>query len=462
VFPWYGDIIVGVPAYDRYPALAQLEESTDRLAAAHAEVGVWTPGASRAGCPIRCIEIPGGAHQALLVAMPHPEEPVGALALEYLLPLFADGLAAELGFSISAVKAADPDAVRLNEPWFGEPYDLTGFLLRAYRPPSFDQFEWTFPVEHKRYAFTRPLPEAAAVMAVIDRRPLDFYAPLHNASFSGAYFYLSTEDPPLQDELAAVMAAVELPPDCGEPEMPYMRRLAPGVYRNISLVDDYEYCAAYGADPAAVLSCGTSSDAYAEARWGCFSMTAEVPGFTSPRIADTSPAGISRREAKLRGIETQDRLSRWLHERYVRAAPRLTGESPWQRTVHAYLDDVADDLRAERTQAETEPAFAAEATVAQLFDQAYLRELRTLSLVGQFAAMVAAEPRRDDVLGELRAEAVEEVRTRADRLATAAGLQAPPVRALVQCQVAALLCGLVATRDRYRPSRPRPGSPRAV
>jgi len=460
VFPCFDEIVAGVPAPERYLHLAELEASTDGLAAAHPEIEVWSPGSSRAGRPLRCIEIPGGPHQALLVALPHPEEPVGTLALEYLLPLLADGLAAELGFGFSVIKAGDPDAAVLNEPWFDDPHDLAGFLLRSYRPALHDQFEWTFPVEYKRYAFTRPLPEAAAVMDVIGRRPLDFYMPLHNATFCGAYFYLSAEDAELQAQLAAVLEAAGLWPDCGEPEMPYLRELAPGTFRAFSLSDDYEYYAAYGADPAAILSYGTSSDAYAEAMWDCFTLVAEVPYFTSPRIADRSPAGITRREAKLRGIEAQDRLSRWLHERYVTAAPRLTTETPWQRTVHAYLSEVKDDLRAERTQADTDPVFAEEATVAQLFDQAYLRELRTLEVVGRFAAMVAAEPQQDDALRDLHDEAVAEVRTRADRLATAGGLQAPPIRALVQCQVAALLCALVATRERYRPARPRPTAPR--
>ena len=91
-------------------------------------------------------------------------------------------------------------------------------------------------------------------MKVIDRRPLDFYMPLHNSDFSGAYYYLSAEDAVLQDELAAVMAAAGLPPDCGEPEMPYLRRLAPGIFRAFSLADDYEFYEAYGADPAVVLT----------------------------------------------------------------------------------------------------------------------------------------------------------------------------------------------------------------
>ena len=462
MFPCFDEIVGGVPAFERYLTLGELEQSTDRLAAAHPEIEVWSPGASRAGRRLRCLEVPGGPLQALLVALPHPEEPVGTLALEYLLPLLADGLAAELGFNFSVIKAADPDATLLNEPWFDEPYDLTGFLLRVYRPPLHDQFEWTFPASYKRYAFTRPLPEAAAVMTAIARRPLDFYMPLHNSDFSGAYFYLSDGDERLQQELAAVMAAAGLPPHRGEPEVPYLRTLAPGVFRAFSLADDYDFYEAYGADPTVVLTSGTSSDAYAEAMWDCFTLVAEVPYFTSPRIADQSPAGLTRREAKLRGLEAQEQLSHWLNERFAEATPRLTAETPWRRTVHAYLAEVEDDIRAERVQAETEPEFAEEATVAQLFDQVYLRELDTLARVGQFAGMIAAEARQDDVLLALHDEAVTEVRMRAERLAAAGGIEAPPIRSLVQCQVASLLCALVATRDRYRPARPRPAEPGAA
>jgi hypothetical protein len=445
-----------VPEYDRYPLLDELETSTDAFAAAHPAVEVWQAGASRACHPIRCLEIPGGPLQALLVGVPHPEEPVGALLLEHLLPLLADGLAEELGFGFSVVKVGDPDAMRLNEAWFAEPYDLAGFLLRAYRPPLADQFEWTFPMEYKRYSFTRPLPEACAVMKAVHRRPLDLYMGLHNSNFSGAYFYLSGEDAALQEELAAVMAAAGLPPHCGEPEVPYLKTLADGVFRAFSLSDDYDYYEKYGADPAVLLTGGTSSDAYAEAVWGCFTLVAEVPYFTSARIADKSTAGLTRAEAKLRGLDVQQQLATWLLERYVLAAPLLTLETPWQRTLHAYLSSVKDDLRAERRQAETEADFAREATVAQLFDSLYMRELDTLSRVGHFANMLAAEPEQNDVLVDLRAEAEAKVRDRAPQLASAGGLEPVPIQTLVQCQLAALLCSLVAVRERYRPAHPRP------
>ena len=147
-------------------------------------------------------------------------------------------------------------------------------------------------MEYKRYRFTRPLPEACAVMEVVHRRPLDLYMGLHNSNFSGAYFYISEED--------------ELPPHCGEPEVPYFRTLAEGAFHSFALADDYDYCEAYGADPAVLLTCGTSSDADAESVWDCFTLVAEAPYFTGGRIADTSPAGLTRGEARLRGSCSAD------------------------------------------------------------------------------------------------------------------------------------------------------------
>jgi len=80
--------------------------------------------------------------------------------------------------------------------------------------------------------------------------------------------------------------------------------------------------------------------------------------------------------------------------------------------------------------------------------------------VGHFANMLAAEPEQSQALADLRAEAEAKVRERAPQLASAGGLEPVPVRALVQCQLAALLCTLVAVRERYRPAHPRPSTAR--
>jgi hypothetical protein len=461
MYPRYDDIVAGVPEYERFLSLDEVEASTDRLLAAHPGVETWTAGTSRGGHELRCLEIGDGPMRAALVGVPHPEEQIGSLVLEYLLPLLAGtDLAERLGFRFSVIRAIDPDGMRLNESWFAEPGDIAGFLLRQYRPAFVEQFEWTFPIDYKNYAFAKPLPEARAVMSVVDRAPLDFYVGLHNAYGSGGYFYVSHDIPALNDDLTAVLAAAGLPPHCGEPEMPYLRAFRDGIFEAFDLRDDYEYFERYGVEPAAAIQGGNSSDAYAQGAWDCFGLTAEVPYFTSPKAGDTSPAGVSRGEAVRRGIDIEREYAAWLHERYVEAASELTGESPWQRALHAYLASRNDDLRAETEMVAREPRFAEEATVAQLFSSVDLRELDVLSRLGHLAGMAAAEPRASAALAAIRAAAEEKVRTRVPQLAVAGAIEAVPVRTLVQAQLAALLCALDAVRERYRPAHPRPAAPR--
>jgi hypothetical protein len=457
VFPRYDEVIAGVPAYERYLPVDEIEASTERFLTEHPAVGSWRAGLSRGGHEIRCLEIGDGPLRAALVGVPHPEEQVGSLVLDYLLPLLVEtDLAERLGFRFSVVKIIDPDGMRLNERWFDDPGDIPGFLLRQYRPAFVEQFEWTFPIDYKNYAFSKPLPETRAVMAVVDRAPLDLYMSLHNAHVSGGYFYVTHDDPTLNDDLGAVLAAAGLPPHCGEPEMPYLKSFRDGIFEAFDLRDDYEYFARYGVEPAAALQGGNSSDAYAQAVWDCFTLVAEVPYFTSPKTGDRSPAGIARGEAVLAGIEVERELARWLLERYVDAAGHLTAESPWQRALHAYLMGVNDDLAAETEMVARESCFAEEATVAQLFSSLYLRELDLLEHVGHLASMAEAELQQNDVLAAVRAAAEEKVRTRVAQLTVAGAIQAAPVRTLVQAQLAALLCSLDAVRERYRPSRPRP------
>jgi hypothetical protein len=462
VYPRYDDVVAGVPAYERFLTVDEVEASTDRLLGAHPALQAWTAGTSRGGHELRCLEIGEGPLRAALIGVPHPEEQVGTLVLEYLLSLLVEtDLAERLGFRFSIVRVIDPDGMRLNEPWFGEPRDIAGFLLRQYRPPFVEQFEWTFPIEYKNYAFTKPLPEARAVMAVVDRAPLDLYMGLHNAYGSGGYFYVTDDDRALNDDLAAVLEAAGLPPHCGEPEMPYLTAFRDGVFEAFDLTDDYEYYERYGVEPAAALQGGTSSDSYAAARWDCFTLVAEVPYFTSPRACDRSPAGLARGEAVLRGIEIERRHAAWLHERYVEVASELTAESPWQRALHAYLASRNDDLCAAEEMVAREPRFAEEATVAQLFSSVEARELDVLSRAGHLASMAAAGPAGNGTLAAVRAAAEDRVRSRVPQLAAAAAIEAVPIRTLVRAQLAALLCTLDAVRERYRPAHPRPAAPRA-
>jgi len=68
MFPRYDDIVAGVPAFERYLPVDELEASTDRFAAAHPEVEVVAVGAWRRGHEIRCLELGTGPLQTLVQA----------------------------------------------------------------------------------------------------------------------------------------------------------------------------------------------------------------------------------------------------------------------------------------------------------------------------------------------------------------------------------------------------------
>jgi hypothetical protein len=459
----YDDILTQIPEYGSFLTVDELEASTDDLLAAHPEVRAWQCGTSRAGQAMRCLEVGDGPLRAVLAGLPHPEEPFGTLVIEYLLRLLVEtDLAERLGYRFSIVKAADPDGARVNEPWYGSPYDMDGYLDRVYRPATYDQFEWTFPFAYKGYAYTKPLPEAAALKAVIDAAPLDLIMCLHNSGFSGAYFYISEDDDDLRGALTEAATNAGLPLHRGEPEVPYLVTLGDAVYKQFGLREEYDYLVENGQNPAVVLDSGTSSDDYAAALWDAFSIVAEVPAFTSDKAGDVAPAGVTRAEAKLRGIAAEQGHVDWLRARYPEAAARLSRETPWLRTVNSYLVHAKTDLAAERRLVAENPEFEREATVAELFDSVYLRDLATLHKVAQFASMIESEDEPGESLAEMAAEARARVRERASQLRVAGGLRPVPLKSAVQVQLAALLCALEHTRDRFRRSRPRPAVARSI
>ena len=206
------------------------------------------------------------------------------------------------------------------------------------------------------------------------------------------------------------------------------------------------------------MNSGTSSDGYAESVWDCSTLVAEVPLLHGAQDRRQG-AGAGCRDAKPSCAASS------LNASYAggstsatcEAASKLTGESPWQRSCYGYLESAADDLRAEQRQTEHEPAFDAEATVAELLDSVYsAASWLRCSRCGRLVQMVAAEPEQDASLAALTQEAEAKVRDRAPPAGLgAARLQPVPIRGAraVPARRAVVLAGRPC-RDRYRPRAP--------
>src|SRR5262249_24750463 len=140
-------------------------------------------GVSAEGRPIDLVTVGHGSRSVLLVGVPHPNEPIGTLTIEFLSRLLCedDALRKALDVTMHALAVADPDGYVLNEGWMKGTFSPQRYALSFYRPPHREQVEWSFPVDYKTLHFSTPSPETATVMRVMQRvRPQVFYS-LHNA-----------------------------------------------------------------------------------------------------------------------------------------------------------------------------------------------------------------------------------------------------------------------------------------
>jgi hypothetical protein len=414
---------------DEFPGVARLE----------------TVGASAEGRPIELLTVGHGRRPVLLVGVPHPNEPIGTLTIDFLSRLLCedDELRRRLDVTLYAIPVADPDGLVLNEGWFKGAFSPLRYALAFYRPPHREQVEWSFPVDYKTLQFTTPAPETATVMRVMERvRPRVFYS-LHNAGFCGVYFYASHDRPALFRAFHELVASQGLPLHRGEPEVPYLKTLAPAVYELFSIADTYEYLAGtLDDDPATVIEAGTCADDWlTRVCDDAFSLVCELPYYTAPALADTSPADVSRRDAVLDGTARELALvaeTAFFFERIAGSVPehRLT------RSVRDHLKKAPKRLAAERRHAETaeysRPATRAEvvdATVCAVFYHTlYLGEVHRL------ATMVGAA----DVAGEIASR----LGTLAAEVERASDLRVLPLRPLVAVQAGAGLLALASEAER--------------
>jgi len=449
-------ILHDVPDYQVFLTVDELKASAQQLAKEYPTVVEILPvGHSRAGDPIEAIKIGDGPKKVLLFAMPHPNEPIGSMMLEYLSRRLAedDALRESLGYTWYMIKCIDPDGTRLNEDWFKGPFSIENYARNFYRPPSYQQVEWTFPVDYKTLHFHDPLPETQVLMRLIEQIKPDFIYSLHNSGFGGAYFYISESAPPLYEPFYDLVTSQDLPLHLGEPEIPFAEEYAKAVFGLPPISASYDFLEKQtGTDPAEIISGGTSSNDYAQSLCGSFCLVCEMPYFYTPAIHDTSPSDVVRRDAILQGVEQAREYFGFLQEQYDAVKDALTVSSPFQDTIRETLRTFQKRMDAQENWAKTDPKTAEMATVAEKFDSLVIGNFYRLLSLGMFIRLldvqIAAAGESAPLLSAREAvEAAFETRS--------AGLEAEleydviPIQKLVRVQLgsALLAAGYAAGRD---------------
>jgi len=364
-----------VPDSKGFLTIEELDANTLALAREYPDlVEVRELGRSREGRVIRCLKIGSGSKNALLFACPHPNEPIGAMTLDFLARELAENaqLREEMDYTWYLVKVSDPDGIALNEGWFKGPFTVYNYLRHYYRPAFHEQVEWTFPVEYKRLKFDAPLPETRIIMDLVEQLKPTFVYPLHNLGFGGAYWYLSHPAPELYDKYYACVARMGVPRKLGEAEVPFAKEFAPAVFQMLTVQDDYDYTETYtDTDPVAAHPYGTSSGDYAlkHGARDAFAFVCELPYFYERRIDDLSPSEYTRRDAVAESCRYKARHWQDLMDMAKPVLDLL--DMPDNHFKTAFDERMASgqgDLEAQLRWADSVPEFREPATVAQAFD----------------------------------------------------------------------------------------------
>lgn len=434
-----------VPDYQTFLTVDELNENTHKLAAKFpTRVQVSPIGHSRQGELIEALKIGNGSKKALLFAMPHPNEPIGSMMLEFLSTRLAEdeALCKELDFTWTIIKCIDVDSTRLNEGWFKGPFSLTHYARHYYRPPSHLQVEWSFPIDYKTLHFDQPLPETRALMQLIEQIKPDFMFSLHNSGFGGVYLYISHDEQALYPDFYKVVESQDLPLHLGEPEVPYAEKFSPAVFNMIGITDSYNFMEKNmaGADPAPFIKSGCSSDEYAKRFCDPHFLVCEMPYFYNPAIHDTFPSDMIRRNAVLQSLEMQKKDLAFTMGHFEAVKSQLTLSSPFKDTIETNLMKMEQNIAAQENWAKTDPSLDAIASVAEKFDNLTLNKFYSLLSLGTFVRMLDAQIQGGGETPELCA-AYQEIKREFEERAVLLEQELPyeviPIQKLVRVQLGA-------------------------
>jgi hypothetical protein len=218
-----------LPPLLRYPTVDELGTRAAALVARHPrDARLRRIGASRAGTPMWLLSVGHGSRQALVVAGPHANEPVGgATVLRLAERALADPRLTEgADATWNLLLCLDPDGLRRNEGWLHGPYTLGRYFRNFFRPGFLEQPEWL-----PDGAAGAVLPETRALLDLQDELRPFFQCSLHGVDVGGGFVELTRDLPGLAQRVAHTAARLGIPRELGPYDTLYWPNLGAAVYR---------------------------------------------------------------------------------------------------------------------------------------------------------------------------------------------------------------------------------------
>lgn len=325
-------LLDSVPPVSRFPSQCELMEKVTGLAKNRA-FQVRSIGESKNGMPIHSVRWGRGETKALIVGFPHPNEPVGAVSVLSLFHLFESQSEKMMGDRVewNIIPCIDPEGMLLNQGWMTQEFSFESFMKYFYRQKVDEQVEWSFPVDYKRFSFTRPTHETKVLMSAInDIRP-DFYMPLHNFMAGGAYYYLGGEDRQRYiPRLTSLVSDLGLQFYITDAQASWVETLAPAFYGEVTAKAQYDYFSQIFENPEGRMASGGSSfDYLKEINPAVRTLVAELPYVQHEKMNSKRKTGFSKRHLALRADCSTKLTDSLLVDAWADVANELDVTSPF-------------------------------------------------------------------------------------------------------------------------------------
>jgi len=442
------EVVDKVPEYKEFLTVDELNKSADALADEFDVVKKVKIGESGDGRPISYLKIGDGPKNALLFAFPHPNEPIGSMTVEYLSRYLVENpeTVEELGYTWYLIKAIDPDGAALNEGWFKGDFTPLKYAQNYYRPPMHEQMEWTFPVEYKNLKFDSPPPETRALMGLIDKVKPEFMFSLHNAGFCGVYYYISHPNDALYPQYEKLVDSQYLPLHRGEPEVPFIKKLAPAVFSMFGISESYDFYEENGVeDPSQIIKGGTSSDDYLLSVTGNkgFTLVCEMPYFYDKALGDNALTEHERRDLVIDANNYSKEMYEYLKPKFDSIRDHCPKNHRLYTTVEDSMDNFLKRHEPRMNNAQNNPMYEGKATVAQAFDSlTAMRYYQTFrpAMTARLCALAAQKtPGKAKLFNDLKAELDGYVEDKVKDVISGTDFEVIPIQKLVKVQVGSAL-----------------------
>ncbi len=270
-------ILGDVPDYSRFLRMNEIEEFA-RNFGQYSSIEERTIGKTADNKPLKMYTMGNGEKTALLIGVPHSDEPLGSLVTTYFFDWMAKHSEANFfGWRWLIIPVLEQRGMQMNEGWFSNWGSLVDTAKSYFREPTENQYEWTFPFEYKNYTWAHARPESNAVKEILKEEEPDLLCNLHHSGFYDTYFYFSSDLPEAYPRLRELSDKLGLALSASNPDVPFAKVLTPGFYHMYGLRDYIDYYTKNEPEHLLTMKRGSTSDEWYQDMIGGFSFNCEVP-----------------------------------------------------------------------------------------------------------------------------------------------------------------------------------------